>query len=256
MRVTHLVAAAFMVITATVPPSAQIPRPATRGLSPRLESLAGMDTFAFYCAGCHGKGGRGDGPVAPSLKTRVPDLTTISQRNGGQFPRARVVAAVSNTERPLLAHSTGDMPVWGTIFGVLDPSDVEATVRIDRVVSYVETLQGGVAASAVMGQSLFASYCAVCHGEDARGGGPMAGQLRRAVPDLTLFAMRNGNAFPSLRVMRLIDGRDVPSHGNREMPVWGDAFRSTPGGMAPGTVTMRIESLTAYLEGIQQRNGE
>ncbi len=113
------------------------------GLSPRLESLVGSDSYRFYCAACHGSAGRGDGPVASSLKTPVADLTTIARRNGGVYPAARVRAAILNTERPITAHGTGDMPVWGWVFRVLESSDARADVRIANLVSYVGTLQQG-----------------------------------------------------------------------------------------------------------------
>ena len=81
----------------------------------------------------------------------------------------------------------------------------------------------------------------------------MALQLRRVPPDLTQFTKRNGGMFPSERVYRIIDGRDVMSHGDREMPVWGDAFRmvlETPGA---DVIKARIEAIVRYLAGIQER---
>jgi len=64
--------------------------------------------------------------------------------------------------------------------------------------------------------------CAVCHGEEARGDGPMSRMLKTPPPDLTLLAKKNGGNFPFLHVLAMIDGRDmVEVHGNREMPVWG-----------------------------------
>jgi ethanolamine utilization microcompartment shell protein EutL len=71
-------------------------------------------------------------------------------------------------------------------------------------------------------------------------------------PDLTQFTRRNGGMFPSERVYRIIDGRDVSSHGDREMPVWGDVFK-TLGGSSAATVKARIDAIVRYLEGIQER---
>ena len=36
----------------------------------------------------------------------------------------------------------------------------------------------------------------------------------------------------------IIDGRGVPSHGDCEMPVWGDVFRMAPAGATPGGVKL------------------
>ncbi len=225
------------------------------GLSPAIESLAGVDTFDYYCVSCHGKEGKGDGPLAGALRTAVPDLTTVAQRNAEVFPRERVRAAVANTERPITAHGTGDMPVWGTLFGVLENSAARTDARIDGVVRYIERMQQPSRPSD-QGRALFATYCASCHGVDARGNGPASIALRRDVPDLTRFAIRTSGVFPSARVARIIDGRDIVSHGTTDMPIWGDAFRHTREGLTPAEVDARIVALTSFLETIQQRNGE
>ena len=88
--------------------NAQSARTATPALA--LESLTGRDSFDRYCAACHGADGLGAGPVASALKTRPADLTTLAERNGGSFPRARIAAFVEGTGRPLPSHGTGDMP--------------------------------------------------------------------------------------------------------------------------------------------------
>jgi mono/diheme cytochrome c family protein len=254
LRISFLITAAAVALAAATI-AAQEPRYRLGGLSPAIESLAGRDTYTTYCAGCHGAGGRGDGRIAPTLKSRVPDLTGFARANGGAFPRERVVAAIRNADRPITAHLTGDMPVWETVFGILDPSTEYAAARIDGVVTFIETLQEGVPASAASGRALFVTYCATCHGADARGGGWVSEALRHEVPDLTRLASGNGGVFPSARVARIIDGRDVALHGSREMPIWGDAFRRAPGG-SRSTPATRIESVLLYLQGMQQVNLE
>jgi hypothetical protein len=52
-------------------------------------------------------------------------------------------------------------------------------------------------------------------------------------------------------VIRFIDGeRPVPAHGPRHMPVWGEVFR---GERTDSEAKMRILSLTAFLESIQEK---
>ena len=105
-------------------------------------SLVGSDTYLFYCAPCHGKDGKGRGPVAEALKTLPADLTKLSKGNGGVFPRDRVRAYVTNGERnAVAAHGTPAMPVWGPTFRALDTSDTVANVRIFNVVAYLEMIQ-------------------------------------------------------------------------------------------------------------------
>lgn len=106
-----------------------------------IESTAGQDLFMFYCAPCHGRSGRGDGPVGSALKTPPRDLTALAARNAGTFPRADVLAFVTGTTRTLPAHGPSDMPVWGPIFRSLDPSDTRTKIRIENIVAFVESIQ-------------------------------------------------------------------------------------------------------------------
>jgi mono/diheme cytochrome c family protein len=108
-----------------------------------IESMRGADLFAFYCASCHGAGGKGDGPVATSLRTPPADLTTIARRAGGTFPATRVESQITGTGTTLiLSHGTREMPVWGPVFQALDPnSDARTRIRITNLVSHVESLQ-------------------------------------------------------------------------------------------------------------------
>jgi mono/diheme cytochrome c family protein len=79
------------------------------------------------------------------------------------------------------------------------------------------------------GKREFDSKCAVCHGLNAKGHGPVVEMLRKSPPDLTLLAKRNGGVFPMERLYQVIDGSDVPSHGMRDMPVWGQDYRVQAG---------------------------
>jgi mono/diheme cytochrome c family protein len=74
-------------------------------------SMDGRDIYRFYCASCHGLEGKGDGPIAPALRTRPSDLTRLAVRNAGTFPSARVKAFVTNGAGAAASHSTRDMPV-------------------------------------------------------------------------------------------------------------------------------------------------
>jgi len=216
------------------------------------ESLAGIDSFDRYCAACHGTKARGDGPVAPQLKTRPPDLTQLARRNGGAFPATQVTAYISGTGRTLPTHGPAEMPVWGPTFRAFE-KDIRAQERIKNLVLYLASIQAPSSAGSE-GARLFQEHCVGCHGPGGTGGAPSA-TLRRPPADLTPFTARNGGVFPSERVARIIDGRDVASHGGREMPVWGFAFRATRDGLSQEQVAARIAAIVAYLETIQRRNG-
>jgi mono/diheme cytochrome c family protein len=105
----------------------------------------------------------------------------------------------------------------------------------------------------ISGKQLYASYCAVCHGVDARGGGPFSPQLKAWPPDLTLLAKKNNAVFPSMHVRESIDGEfQTPSHGPREMPIWGPVFRSMAHGHGDNA-QLRINNLVNYLQSLQQK---
>jgi mono/diheme cytochrome c family protein len=102
--------------------------------------LTGPRVFEFFCAQCHGAGGKGDGPLAPTLASAPTDLTQLARRNGGEFPR-RQVEDIIVSGRPVAAHGGSDMPVWGTIFEALEPSEARVKVRLNNVVDHVESIQ-------------------------------------------------------------------------------------------------------------------
>ena len=249
----HLLAVAFATtLTLILVRTSDRPLQAQQTPPILIESLAGRDSFQQYCAPCHGGGGRGDGPVASALRTRPADLTTLSRQSGGAFPGERVRSFVTGTGRALAAHGTTEMPVWGQMFRAFE-SDARVRERIGNLVAYVESIQVPSTGPDDTGSRLFRTYCASCHGTTGRGDGPMALQLRRMPPDLTQFTKRNGGVFPSELVYRIVDGREVMSHGDREMPVWGDAFRMASGGPGAGVIKARIDAIVRYLAGIQER---
>ena len=107
-----------------------------------IKSTAGRDLFQFYCSSCHGRDGKGSGSAAPALKVPPPDLTTLTQRNHGTFPAARVEALIKGEERlSTPAHGSSDMPVWGPIFKGLDNRDEINAARIENIVRYIESIQ-------------------------------------------------------------------------------------------------------------------
>lgn len=99
--------------------------------------------YRVHCASCHGVEATGEGPVAPALRERPPDLTRLAIRAGGVFPRLEVTEAIDG-RREIAVHGPSEMPVWG--LGLQDPcrvTDQETVVRecIAAVVEYLATLQ-------------------------------------------------------------------------------------------------------------------
>lgn len=106
-----------------------------------IESLDGPALFQAHCATCHGSDARGKGPAAPALKTAPPDLTRISERNGGKFPFTRVEKIISGENGSPASHGSREMPIWGPVFGQIAWDQDLGSVRIYRLAKYLESLQ-------------------------------------------------------------------------------------------------------------------
>jgi mono/diheme cytochrome c family protein len=106
--------------------------------------------YESHCAVCHGPSGTGlpPDPGWSLLIKDIPNLTTLSKRNGGVFPFERVYDTIDGRNE-VRAHGPRDMPVWGRVFSAqsLDLSpyyDREAFARakILALTEYVYRLQG------------------------------------------------------------------------------------------------------------------
>jgi len=138
-------------LAATVAAADQTPRaPAVQPSShkpptahgPDSAGVSGAYVFRTYCASCHGPDGKGEGPLAESLRFHPPDLTLIAGRHGGDYPTEEVHRIVDG-RRPLRGHGGPDMPIWGDAFRSAETGydDVAAREKIHSVVEYVRTLQ-------------------------------------------------------------------------------------------------------------------
>lgn len=73
--------------------------------------ISGQQSFLDNCAVCHGLDGKGGGVAALSLSVTPPDLTQLSARNGGVFPRNFVMGTIDGFDRD--SHFAPDMPAFG-----------------------------------------------------------------------------------------------------------------------------------------------
>ncbi len=106
--------------------------------------------------------------------------------------------------------------------------------------------------SITSGAEMFGTYCAVCHGVDGKGNGPAAPALAKQPPDLTQLSKKNGGKFPTFIVSNVILGDEfIAAHGSRDMPMWGDVFRSK--NRDESAIKLRIHNLTVYVESLQQK---
>lgn len=107
----------------------------------------GETEFLNSCAACHGRDGKGHGPLAAELVTQPADLTRLTERNGGEFPYTRVFAVIDG-RYVVPGHGDREMPVWGRQFLEQDakmygPSggEILTTERVHELTEYVQSIQ-------------------------------------------------------------------------------------------------------------------
>ncbi|HUE86101.1 MAG TPA: c-type cytochrome [Vicinamibacterales bacterium] len=117
------------------------PRATREQAAPNHAALGGY-LFKTYCATCHGTTARGDGPLADSMRRRPSNLTEISKRNKGAYPKDLVYRIIDGRQK-VSGHGGPDMPVWGDAFMRTADTTDEASVkhRIQALVDYLETVQ-------------------------------------------------------------------------------------------------------------------
>ena len=102
---------------------------------------SGQEMYTQYCAACHGKAGKGDGPAASALKEAPADLSTLAKRHEGKFPEDYVRGVLRfGVKAP--AHGSSDMPTWGPLLSAVSHSDQpQVELRIVNLIRYLKTLQ-------------------------------------------------------------------------------------------------------------------
>lgn len=69
----------------------------------------GITEYELACMACHGVDGRGDGPLAKTLKARPADLTQISKANGAQTIIAAIKETPSEMPIDIVLHTPGGL---------------------------------------------------------------------------------------------------------------------------------------------------
>jgi len=109
--------------------------------APYTAPSSGRAMYLAYCASCHGKDGKGDGPAASAMKSFPGDLTELAARNRGTFPESHVIQIIQGDSNSL-SHGSKDMPVWGPVFramGTQGGSMVQ--LRIRNLTRYIASVQ-------------------------------------------------------------------------------------------------------------------
>ena len=131
-----------VVVAANPQTQTEKPKPTVNRVTAQpISSVEGKDSFDAYCAVCHGKTAKGDGPAAPAMKTSVADLTMIAKKNGGKFNAVAVKEMIKGADRQMPSHGSKDMPVWGPVFRSFQGDANIAELRVSNLVTYIESIQ-------------------------------------------------------------------------------------------------------------------
>jgi len=165
----------------------------------------GRRLFANNCAVCHGSDARGT--------YGFPNLTDNDWLYGGTPDKIK---------ETIIHGRAGAMPAWGSVIG---------EDGIEKVVAYVFSLSGRNLdpARAEAGKTVFATYCAACHGADGKGNQAVG------APNLTDNIWLYGGS-PELVKHTIRAGR------NGVMPAQGEKLKAN-----------KIHLLAAYVYSLSQR---
>jgi len=101
------------------------------------------------------------------------------------------------------------------------------------------------------GKDLYLRHCALCHGIDGTGNGPLAAAMQTAPSDLTRITVEHDDTFPAAKIADVIrNGGGVLGHGSTAMLAWGTYFSER---RKPEVARGRIKALVGYIESIQQK---
>ncbi len=177
------------------------------GIAP-AEKLGGYSLYVSQCARCHGLDGLGDGPGADSPTFAQPPRNLVA----GKYRFVSTTNGIASDADLARTIRGGLVPAGMPAFDKLSSDQIESLVGVlgrlwkDRP-SPGETIIIPVvplAANVEEGKTLYASMCAMCHGETGRGDGPGRTAIRdwkgRAVPprDLTSGELKAGRSSEQL----------------------------------------------------------
>ena len=203
----------------------------TAGPPAQDDAAAGKKLYETRCQYCHGEKGKGDGPGAAVMYPRPRDFTSgafkIRTTDFGEAPSDADLTKIINDGMP-----GSTMPAWR---GVLKDSEIV------QVIAYIKTFSPSVfdpksppkavqlstnapaasQASIDKGQKLFQDVqCWKCHGQEGRGDGPSAFDLKDKLgnkifpADLTKpWNFRGGASAPDLHrtIVTGLTGTTTPS---------------------------------------------
>lgn len=129
------------------------------------KTFEGRKLFATYCYLCHGMSGKGDGPLASTLKTPPADLTDPSRLE--KRTDAELFRIIEGTGE----HHMAECPKCGKF---LPEPKIRALVAYVR---YLHRSRHPFLGNPEAGEKIYDHYCSPCHGKKGKGDGLMASSI-------------------------------------------------------------------------------
>lgn len=136
---TILAVALALILAGASSALAQAKKEVTVKTTPSPDLSRGKDLYESHCGSCHGKDGKGNGPVAAALKATPTDLTQLAKKNQGTFDEIHVMTLIDG-QKAISAHGTREMPVWGTRFRQAKGQMI-SNLNVFALMKYIESLQ-------------------------------------------------------------------------------------------------------------------
>jgi mono/diheme cytochrome c family protein len=197
---------------------------ATRAQDEEAAVQHGAAVYAQLCTTCHGRYGRGNGPLADDLALQPPDFTNPTWYLGRSDEE--IARELRNAPHARMAVAT-----------VLEES------ALRDAIAYIRRLSTpGEHVSVMAGRDIYNASCWVCHGRDGRGDGPAAKTLVGPPPrDFTDPDFHMEQREDEIRAV-LHRGAEAAIHGSPMMVEWSSRLSD-----------QQIEDVMAYLRTFRRR---
>ncbi len=189
------------------------------------KAYEGLKLYVSYCQLCHGTEGKGDGPLAKSMKITPADLTTTVRSRSDTILTKIITGEGRQTITGRDRHNliSDSMPEWKNIFTEEQVKSIIAYLR------FFGKSKHKLLGDPKRGMEIYEKYCQVCHGEEGEGDGPMTNLIGISPMDHT-----NPNETDTLNNKMLINS--IKKGRGRYMPRW------------EGIISDRdIEALVSYI---------
>jgi len=185
----------------------------------------GRKLYVSYCQLCHGTDGKGDGPLAKTMKINPADLTTTVRSRSDTILTKIITGKGRQTITGRDRHNllSDAMPEWKDVFNELQVKSLIAYLR------FLGNAKHDLMGDPKIGMQLYQTYCSVCHGVEGDGDGIMTNLMGIMPMDHT-----NPNETNRLSNKELVNS--IQDGKGRFMPAWRDILNKSD-----------IEALVSYV---------